>query len=64
MGLIFSSVWERLFNYHKEIRIVMVGLDAAGKVNQHFMLDVPFVYSFAVRLIFLYDLIRQLFYIN
>jgi hypothetical protein len=34
MGLIFSSVWERLFNYHKEVRLVMVGLDAAGKVKR------------------------------
>jgi ADP-ribosylation factor protein 1 len=32
MGLQFSRVWERMFG-KKEMRILMVGLDAAGKVN-------------------------------
>jgi len=32
MGLQFSRVWERMFG-KKEMRILMVGLDAAGKVT-------------------------------
>jgi hypothetical protein len=32
MGLQFSRVWERMFG-KKEMRILMVGLDAAGKVR-------------------------------
>ena len=32
MGLHFSRIWERMFG-KKEMRILMVGLDAAGKVN-------------------------------
>ena len=36
MGLAFSRIWERMFG-KKEMRILMVGLDAAGKVrNQNF----------------------------
>ncbi len=31
MGLHFSRIWERMFG-KKEMRILMVGLDAAGKV--------------------------------
>jgi hypothetical protein len=31
MGLSFSRIWERMFG-KKEMRILMVGLDAAGKV--------------------------------
>jgi ADP-ribosylation factor family len=33
MGLQFSRIWERMFG-KKEMRILMVGLDAAGKVNK------------------------------
>lgn len=33
MGLSFSRIWERMFG-KKEMRILMVGLDAAGKVCQ------------------------------
>ena len=33
MGLHFSRIWERMFG-KKEMRILMVGLDAAGKVHQ------------------------------
>ena len=33
MGLHFSRIWERMFG-KKEMRILMVGLDAAGKVRQ------------------------------
>ena len=33
MGLHFSRVWERMFG-KKEMRILMVGLDAAGKVRR------------------------------
>lgn len=33
MGLQFSRVWERMFG-KKEMRILMVGLDAAGKVRR------------------------------
>ena len=32
MGLHFSRIWERMFG-KKEMRILMVGLDAAGKVQ-------------------------------
>jgi len=32
MGLAFSRIWERLFS-KKEMRILMVGLDAAGKTT-------------------------------
>jgi len=32
MGLTFSSVWQRMFG-KKEMRILMVGLDAAGKTT-------------------------------
>jgi len=32
MGLHFSRLWERMFG-KKEMRILMVGLDAAGKVG-------------------------------
>jgi len=32
MGLTFSRVWERMFG-KKEMRILMVGLDAAGKTT-------------------------------
>ena len=33
MGLHFSRIWERMFG-KKEMRILMVGLDAAGKVHE------------------------------
>ena len=33
MGLTFSSIWQRIFNFKKETRILMVGLDAAGKTT-------------------------------
>jgi len=33
MGLSFSKVWARLTNRHSEARILMVGLDAAGKTT-------------------------------
>jgi hypothetical protein len=32
MGLQFSRIWERMFG-KREMRILMVGLDAAGKVK-------------------------------
>lgn len=32
MGLQISRIWERMFG-KKEMRILMVGLDAAGKVG-------------------------------
>jgi hypothetical protein len=32
MGLLFSRIWERLLS-KLEMRILMVGLDAAGKVR-------------------------------
>ena len=34
MGLHFSRIWERMFG-KREMRILMVGLDAAGKVNEY-----------------------------
>jgi len=33
MGLSFSRIFERMFG-KKEMRILMVGLDAAGKVSE------------------------------
>lgn len=34
MGLTFSRIWERLLGFgKKEMRILMVGLDAAGKTT-------------------------------
>ena len=33
MGNLFSSVWDKLFNKLKEVRMCMVGLDAAGKTT-------------------------------
>lgn len=33
MGLIFSNIWDKLFNKLKDVRMVMVGLDAAGKTT-------------------------------
>jgi hypothetical protein len=35
MGLQFSRIWERMFG-KREMRILMVGLDAAGKVKANF----------------------------
>ncbi|CAG9316805.1 unnamed protein product [Blepharisma stoltei] len=32
MGLLFSRIWQRLIS-HREMRILMVGLDAAGKTT-------------------------------
>ncbi len=32
MGLAFSRIWERMFG-KQEMRILMVGLDAAGKTT-------------------------------
>jgi hypothetical protein len=36
MGLHFSRIWERMFG-KREMRILMVGLDAAGKVCSFFL---------------------------
>merc|ERR1711865_1060294 len=33
MGLLMSKVWERMISSQKEMRILMVGLDAAGKTT-------------------------------
>merc|ERR1711865_370646 len=33
MGLLMSKVWDRMINSKKEMRILMVGLDAAGKTT-------------------------------
>ena len=33
MGTLLSRVWGRLFAYNQEMRILMVGLDAAGKTT-------------------------------
>merc|ERR1719390_328238 len=33
MGFSFSKVWDRMINSKKEMRILMVGLDAAGKTT-------------------------------
>ena len=33
MGSLITKVWGRLFAYNQEMRILMVGLDAAGKTT-------------------------------
>ena len=33
MGLSFGKIWQRMFNLNQEARILMVGLDAAGKTT-------------------------------
>jgi ADP-ribosylation factor-like protein 1 len=33
MGNWFSSVWDRLFGEQRELKLVIVGLDAAGKTT-------------------------------
>ncbi|VDK39478.1 unnamed protein product [Taenia asiatica] len=33
MGMILSKIWTTLFQWHREARILMVGLDAAGKTT-------------------------------
>ena len=33
MGNLITNVWSRLFAYNQEVRILMVGLDAAGKTT-------------------------------
>jgi ADP-ribosylation factor 1/2 len=43
MGLHFSRIWERMFG-KKEMRILMVGLDAAGKVTKQ-MVDATSQFS-------------------
>lgn len=42
MGLSISSIWERVWGM-KDMRLLMVGLDAAGKVPPHlqFIVDTP-----------------------
>ena len=45
MGLHFSRIWERMFG-KKEMRILMVGLDAAGKVRNNTLANIEneFIY--------------------
>jgi hypothetical protein len=38
MGVLFSGLWSRLFGTHKEYKIVIVGLDNAGKTTTLFQL--------------------------
>ena len=33
MGLFFSKVWETIFRTQRDVRLLMVGLDAAGKTT-------------------------------
>ena len=33
MGNLITSVWQKLFNFKQDVRILMVGLDAAGKTT-------------------------------
>jgi len=33
MGLALSTLWTSLFNHHKDYRLLMLGLDAAGKTT-------------------------------
>ena len=45
MGGIFSSAWTRLFRLKKDVRILMVGLDAAGKTTVLYKLKLGEVVS-------------------
>ncbi len=45
MGGIFSSAWNRLFRLKKDVRILMVGLDAAGKTTVLYKLKLGEVVS-------------------
>ena len=53
MGLHFSRIWERMFG-KKEMRILMVGLDAAGKVS-HFRLHYFNFYTMTLYSTFITD---------
>jgi small GTP-binding protein len=33
MGILASRIWQSIFNLKREMRILMVGLDAAGKTT-------------------------------
>ena len=44
MGLAFSRIWERMFG-KQEMRILMVGLDAAGKTTILYMFKLGKVLS-------------------
>lgn len=59
MGLHFSRIWERMFG-KKEMRILMVGLDAAGKVRNADRLRILFTFFLNNPLI-LFSKIRSYF---
>ena len=40
MGNLFSTVWARFAGFGKEVRILMVGLDAAGKTTTLYKLKI------------------------
>jgi ADP-ribosylation factor protein 1 len=33
MGNLFTSIWNKFTNFNQDVRIMMVGLDAAGKTT-------------------------------
>ena len=51
MGLHFSRIWERMFG-KKEMRILMVGLDAAGKVSFLCILYVIKILNYIIYIVF------------
>lgn len=53
MGLQFSRIWERIFS-KREMRILMVGLDAAGKVSIKPIICIILLHYFAIILFFLF----------
>jgi|LauGreSuBDMM15SN_2_FD.fasta_scaffold1345081_1 hypothetical protein len=64
MGLHFSRIWERMFG-KKEMRILMVGLDAAGKVCSNNNNNI--IVKIVINIIILYytntyNIYRQQFY--
>jgi hypothetical protein len=63
MGLQFSRIWESMFG-KKEMRILMVGLDAAGKVKYFLFHRFRDNYIFTFAFFYLLKYFRQQFSIN
>jgi ADP-ribosylation factor 1/2 len=61
MGLHFSRIWERMFG-KKEMRILMVGLDAAGKVRTYLSMVETVDFISSIGLYFVYFLQTTILY--